>query len=124
MIVFDESANITNTSEEAIKAIVVGLVGEDNVVGVVVELDDAGRVTQVFVVTPGNEAAQNVVSVINDELGKGEECTAGVLCRATDVFVEGRSGGSDGGWQVQCGMDVLFVVCFVSLFVTKHKTSA
>ena len=122
-IVFDESANITNSSKEAIKAIVVGLVGENNMVDVVVELDDAGRVAQVVVVTPDNEAAWNVVSVINDELGKGDQCTAGVLCKATDVFADRKSGDS-GGWQLQCCMDVLLVECFVILFVTKHETKA
>ena len=87
-IVFDDSANIINASKEAIKAIVVDLVGEDNVVDVVVEWDGAGRVVQVVVVTPGNEAAQAVVKVINEELDKEDQCAAGVLCSATNVLIQ------------------------------------
>ena len=109
-IVFDDSVNIINASKESIKAIVVGLVGEDNVVDVVVEWDGAGRVVQVVVVTPGNEAAQAVVKVINDELDKEDQCTAGVLCRATEVLIEGRKEDFDGGTHLQCHI-ALFFLC-------------
>ena len=70
-----------------ISAVLSALVNQ-SVVVVDVTTDANGWLTQVVVVVPGGDAAvQVVIDLIRDLSTQSGECTAGVLCHATDVFI-------------------------------------
>ena len=77
----------TNVTKDAIVGYIVHLVGggvEDKIVSVTIEND--GDKVVVVVVMKDEDTAQEVADAINN-LDKGEGCTLGVLCKATDVFI-------------------------------------
>ena len=80
----------SNTSEQAIKEAIVVVAGGDVDVEVVdVVFDEQGKLVSV-VVHVDDETAQAIVAFVNDNNDRpaSEECTAGVLCHATDVFIQ------------------------------------
>ena len=107
-------------SKDKIESIIVELGGNKNdVVAVVIEKDAGGRVTQVVVVTAGDEAAQTIATIIQDEVSKGDDCRAGVLCKATDVFSQEKSKGS--GVPRLMSRAHLLLLCSACVLLTKHR---
>ena len=90
------------------------MVGQNNIVDVVIVCDDDGRVTSIVVITTDKDAAQVVVDAIN-KLDKGGDCDAGVLCRAASVTI----GDKDEDPSPSLGVlpCVLFVAVFASFIV-------
>ena len=110
MFVFDDglSETITNASIDDF-FVELGIVVD--VVDVVVEHDENGRVTSVVVSIVGDkETALLVVNTVNNAIDSGS-CTNGfVLCRATGVFVE-----DNGSMPVSCVKDKMCPLLFVSM---------
>ena len=57
------------------------------IVDVKKEKRDDSTVWVIVEVGGGIEAATNLVVTVKSEISKGDDCTAGVLCQATDVFI-------------------------------------
>ena len=84
-----EGVAADNVTKDSVIADLAGVVGEDvrdKIVDVIVEASD-GKVTSVVVIVSDKDTALAVVGKVNG-LDKGDECTAGVLCQATDVFID------------------------------------
>ena len=89
VVIVGEGVAADNVTKDSVIADLVDAVGEDvrdRIVDVIVEVSD-GKVTSVVVIVSDKDTALAVVGKVNG-LDKGDECTAGVLCRATDVFID------------------------------------
>ena len=110
-----EFGNDTNVSEDILKDAVLSLGWEV----VEVEIDTrADGSKSVVVILDSSQSAKHVVAAIQKELDKGDECDAGVLCQATDVFVEAKVD-SDGAVRAQCFVHVVTVVVATCVLATK-----
>ena len=116
VVEFGDGVGGENVTEETVKAIVVGLIG-DGVVSVVVDVDDAGNVVRVVVSVVDQSKAQVLVDVFKAEVEKGSGCTAGVLCHATDVFVDTQTSLSTSAQGALVVMSVAVGCAVAAVFV-------
>ena len=84
MLVLDATEPV---SADSIAADIEGLGLGVVIVDVKKEERDDSTVWVIVEVGGGIEAATNVVVTVKNEISKGDDCTAGVLCQATDVFI-------------------------------------
>ena len=117
VVVVDEDETKAN-----IGAILTNLIGKQVVV-VEIKTDNNGKLTQVVVVVSGgDEAAQAIIEAINKNknTSNSNECTVGVLCHATDAFLDPNSNTqpeSPSAAPMLLCPHTLFVFVFLSLFV-------
>ena len=119
MIELGEAVTADTETRQAMKDAIVDVVGGSGAVVVDVRFveDGQGGVVSIVVgvVCDNDGAAAVVVDTVEQRL-KGDDCAAGVLCKATDVFVQGTDSSpslASPGWQcafacVLCSVAAMF----------------
>ena len=85
VIVFDSTETV---DIESIAAVIEGLDAGAAVVEIKLDVDEqSGAMCVVVTVAGDKDVAESLVVEIDKEKQKGADCSAGVLCHATDVFI-------------------------------------
>ena len=84
--------------------------------------DSQGNVVSMVVTVDGGDPSttQALVEAINENVQKGNECTIGMLCRATSVFIDSMRQPSS---QPRVLANNLLLLCMLLLGAFRHPTN-